>query len=530
MNENYHDYLVIGAGPSGLQLGYFFEKKGMDYLILERNSDSGSFFKKYPRHRQLISINKVYTGYENDEINLRWDWNSLLSDTPELLFKEYSKDYFPSADTLVEYLNDYAKHYNLKIHFNTTVLEITKNSSGEFEVICNNCTYRCKDLIIATGVPKQIVPDIQGMELCELYSECSFDPSEYVNQKVLIVGKGNSGFETANNLVGTASVIHIISPENIKFAWKTHYVGNLRAVNNNYLDTYLLKSQNAVLNGEIQKIVKENNGKYTVSINYTKVKDQELEEITYDRIILSCGFKMDGTIFKDNLKPDTSYNGKFPALSAEWESINIPNLYFAGVLSHSRDFKKTTSGFIHGYRYNCRVLVDILNKKNNRVDFDSEIHNGIDSDQITNLMIEKINISSALWQQYGFLGDVLIPNFQTNTIKYIEALPCDYINGNLCSDNNDYFVITLEYGSNERDPFSQNAQRITRFDSNAAGESDFLHPIIRRYSKGNLVSELHLIEDLNGEFNRKEHIEPLANFLHEELTKMKHKSEQLILE
>ncbi|WP_268225784.1 NAD(P)-binding domain-containing protein [Sinomicrobium oceani] len=517
MNENYHDYIIIGAGPSGLQLGYFFEKKSLDYLIIERNNDSGSFFKKFPRDRQLISINKVYTGYSDDQKNLRWDWNSLLSDSPELLFKEYSKAYFPDADDLVKYLNDYAEHYKLKISYNTSVVGVSISSSHEFEIMCTNTTYRCKNLIIASGIPKQILPDIPGIELCELYSNCSSNPDEYINQKVLIVGKGNSGFETANNLVGTASVIHIISPENLKFAWKTHYVGNLRAVNNNYLDTYLLKSQNAVLNGEIQRIVKDNDGKYLVKINYTKVKDEELEEIKYDRIIISCGFKMDDTIFSDNFRPNTLFNGKFPALTAEWESVNIPNLYFAGVLSHSRDFKKTTSGFIHGYRYNCKVLVDILNKKNNDVDFHSQMLSGINAEQATNLVIEKINTSSALWQQNGFLGDVLIVDLQSNTMKYIEALPCDYINETLCYANDNYFIVTLEYGSNERDPFSQDVQRINRFDSDGARDSDFLHPIIRNYSKGKLISELHLIEDLDGEFNRKEHIEPLLNFFLKEL-------------
>jgi hypothetical protein len=57
-----HDYLIIGAGPAGIQLGYFFKKSGKDYLILEAGDSAGTFFEKYPRHRKLLSINKVYTG------------------------------------------------------------------------------------------------------------------------------------------------------------------------------------------------------------------------------------------------------------------------------------------------------------------------------------------------------------------------------------------------------------------------------------------------------------------------------------
>ena len=70
-----HDYLIIGAGPAGLQLGYFFEKNGRDYLILEAGESAGTFFEHYPRHRKLLSINMIYTGYCDPDVQLRYDWN-----------------------------------------------------------------------------------------------------------------------------------------------------------------------------------------------------------------------------------------------------------------------------------------------------------------------------------------------------------------------------------------------------------------------------------------------------------------------
>ena len=65
----------------------------------------------------------------------------------------------------------------------------------------------------------------------------------------------------------------------------------------------------------------------------------------------------------------TSYNGKFPKQTWDWESTNVENLYFAGVLMHERDYKKHTSGFIHGWRYNCRILVKQMLKKHNVMDW-----------------------------------------------------------------------------------------------------------------------------------------------------------------
>jgi cation diffusion facilitator CzcD-associated flavoprotein CzcO len=42
MEQQTVDYLVIGAGPAGLQLGYFLDRAGRDYLILEAGGVPGA--------------------------------------------------------------------------------------------------------------------------------------------------------------------------------------------------------------------------------------------------------------------------------------------------------------------------------------------------------------------------------------------------------------------------------------------------------------------------------------------------------
>lgn len=37
----YWDYIVIGAGPAGLQMGHFLKKANRNYIILERSNISG---------------------------------------------------------------------------------------------------------------------------------------------------------------------------------------------------------------------------------------------------------------------------------------------------------------------------------------------------------------------------------------------------------------------------------------------------------------------------------------------------------
>ena len=118
MKEKVFDYVIVGAGPAGLQLGYFMQRAGWNYLIVEAGNGPGQFFRTFPRHRKLISINKCHTGYDDPELDLRMDWNSLLSNHTGLRFTRYSERYFPDADDYVKYLEDFAEVQELNIQYN----------------------------------------------------------------------------------------------------------------------------------------------------------------------------------------------------------------------------------------------------------------------------------------------------------------------------------------------------------------------------------------------------------------------------
>lgn len=50
----------------------------------------------------------------------------------------------------------------------------------------------------------------------------------------------------------------------------------------------------------------------------------------------------------------TKLNGrvkKYPKIDADYESSDYKNLYFAGTNTHSLDFRQSSGGFIHGFRY-----------------------------------------------------------------------------------------------------------------------------------------------------------------------------------
>jgi thioredoxin reductase len=503
------EYLVIGAGPAGLQLAYFLEQAGRDYLVLEAGSAPGAFFNKFPRHRELISSNKRYTGSNDPEFNLRMDWNSLLSDDPALRFTRYSQRYFPAADEMVRYLSDFAAAHRLRIQYGTRVARITRN--GCFRLVDQRGnTYEAQRLIVAAGVSKPYVPAIPGIETAELYTTVSVNPGDFMDQRVLIIGKGNSAFETANNLIETAAVIHVAGPNSIRLAWRTHFVGHLRAVNNNFLDTYQLKSQNALLDGNVERIERDGDS-YVVTVSFKRANEVK-RNLRYDRVIVCTGFRFDSSIFADECKPELTIKDRFPAQTSEWESTNVPDLYFAGTLMQVRDYKKSTGGFIHGFRYGVRSLHRMLEKKYHGQHWPHCCLQG-DPQALMEAVVARVNRTSALWQQFAFLCDLIVVEADGRA-RYYEELPVDYVHDSDFGTKDCYFTITLEYGPDHDkvDPFDISVRRIAQDDPTHSYDARYLHPVLRLYRRNELVAKHHVAENLENDWTGPAQRAPLTAF------------------
>lgn len=517
MHATQHDYIIVGAGPAGLQLGYFLQQSERDHVILEAGNSPGTFFKQFPRHRKLISANKVYTGYSDKVRNLRWDWNSLISEDDSLLFKNYSREYFPHADDMVRYLKDFSDRHALRIRYSTRVERIWRD--GVFHVrTTGGETFSCRRLVMATGVSKPFIPDVPGIEHAELYGEVSLDPENFANQRVLIIGKGNSAFETADNIIGMASRIYICSPTPITLSWKSKFVGHLRAVNNNFVDTYQLKLQNVMLDAKIVRIDKKDGHLYP-TFHYAHA-DDEVEVMEFDRIIACTGFRFDASVFDDSCKPALSVNGRFPAQTSSFESTNVKDLFFAGTLMQERDYKKKQSGFIHGFRHNIQSLSRMLEERYHDVPWPSR-RIAATPGALAAAVLERANRSPGLWQQTGFLCDVLVRSSDGRSFQYYEDVATQYVHDGRFSGNEEYHVVTLEFGLDiiyaSPDPLA--VTRIHKDDAQRAALSTGIHPIIRRYSHGQLVAEHHVLEDIIPEWDEPQsHIAPLErHFAHIEL-------------
>ncbi|XP_064633746.1 FAD-dependent oxidoreductase domain-containing protein 2-like [Lineus longissimus] len=494
--SNLWDYCIIGAGPSGLQMGWQLKKAGRNYIVFEKGNSSGNFFTQFPRHDRLISINKRHTGQTNKEFNLRHDWNSILSDDESLLFKEYSKVFLPPRETFVDYLKDYEHKLGINVQHNTLIENVKRvicEATGDHVYTMNDQhgnSYTCKTTIMATGLWKPNQPTFQGVEHTVGYEDMSLDPDDYEGKTVLILGRGNSAFETAEHIYGATNLIHMLGRTRVRLSWATHYVGDLRAVNNALLDTYQLKSLDGVLETPIEqmKIIKKGDKLYAfpleVETNSDNYDNYAMRE-AYDVVIRCLGFHFDHSIFHNMSMPKfgKGRKKKYPLINHNYESADMSGLFFAGTLGHSLDYRKSAGGFIHGFRYTNRALHRHLEWKNHQVQWPSVT---LPTTELMNTFIKRMNEGSGIYQMFQMLGDVAFISDDGKSFTYLEEIPINLIHDMQNATGhtaNRAIVMVLEYGANFSGP-GKDIFRVNRAvgDPAEAYNSNFLHPVLYYYS------------------------------------------------
>jgi len=187
-------------------------------------------------------------------------------------------------------------------------------------------------------------------------------------------------------------------------------------------------------------------------------------------------------LYSATVKPILQANGRFPVLNENYESINNPNLFYAGNLAHSHDFKRSAGGFIHGFRYTARALVRILGERRTQieqwphVEFPSIVSRSLSKAKpeinaahiaaLAKQAMERLNVGSAAYQMVHVLGDAVV--FQCDkrqerlNATYFEELPLKYFHQKFRG----YPRITFSFGYfGQARPFDQSIQTGTKFEA-----------------------------------------------------------------
>ena len=192
--------LIVGASISGLASAACLQKKGIEYTIIEKET-------------------QIATPWHNHYERLHLHTNKGLSNLP---YKKFGKTIprYPSRRQVIEYLEDYQRAFDIHPIFNCRA-ESIKRESDYWITETNNGGFRSKNLVLATGPygkPKAFnLKNIESFPGRLLHS-CRYKTGrEFTGQKVLVIGFGNSACEIAIDLYeqGATPSMSVRSPVNI---------------------------------------------------------------------------------------------------------------------------------------------------------------------------------------------------------------------------------------------------------------------------------------------------------------------------
>lgn len=194
------DVVIVGAGPAGLAVAACLKRTGKSVVILEREAQVGSSWR---------------THY--DRLHLHTD--KAHSSLPGFKLPD-SYPRYPARQQVVDYLDAYARHYDLHPRFNEEVRDARK-LNGQWEVTSSEGLYRAKSLVVASGynnIPQ--IPKWPGQDQFQgriLHSKQYRNGATFKDKDVLVVGLGNSGGEMLIDLHehGARPCIAVRSPVNV---------------------------------------------------------------------------------------------------------------------------------------------------------------------------------------------------------------------------------------------------------------------------------------------------------------------------
>ncbi len=185
-----YDTLVIGGGQSGLAAGYYLQRAGMRFRILEAGDEPvGS----WPRFYDSLTLNSP----------------ARYSALPGLAFPGHP-DHYPTRDEVVDYLRGYASRFRLPVLTRTRVQSVERAGREFLVTTTAGARFQASTVIAATGFfGNPAVPALPGQERFEgrqLHLADYRRPEPFRGQRVVVVGGGNGAVQVAVELAAVADV------------------------------------------------------------------------------------------------------------------------------------------------------------------------------------------------------------------------------------------------------------------------------------------------------------------------------------
>jgi putative flavoprotein involved in K+ transport len=189
-SDGSYDVLVIGAGQTGLTVGYYLRQAGLRFLILDAADQVGSAWAQ--RWESLV----LFTPRR---------YNAM----PGLPF-DGAADREPTRDEVIDYLHLYATELDLPVELNRRISALDYRD-GRYAAELPARTILADQVIVATGPFQQPrIPAFASSVVSNVYQTHSTGyrrPSDLPPGRVVVVGGGNTGYQIAEELAADHEVV-----------------------------------------------------------------------------------------------------------------------------------------------------------------------------------------------------------------------------------------------------------------------------------------------------------------------------------
>ncbi len=333
------ELIIVGSGPAGLKSAEMAARENIDYLVLERG-EVGQGWKEIRPDMKFLS-----------PCHPQRDWTSLSEKFP-IWKMDVQRPYCSSAE-FVNYLDAYADHFNLNIHTNSKVVEITHDGDVFIVHAQNGKTYSAPLLLAATGIfGNPFIPNIPGARNNNhvMHSHHYRSYKDFMKQKVLVVGAGNSAAEVAIDLCGW-SMVYMVSRKELQYFSDTRKLYHIRGISESYLKELI--SMELIRYRAYQDI-------QYIDQDYVQFKDWSLN---VHKVIFATGYNAHIDVLKNFKIRVNKHN--YPEVSMSGESIQYPNLFFAGPLAYQTSSSLVIHGFIKYLPQTIRRITERLRNEGN---------------------------------------------------------------------------------------------------------------------------------------------------------------------
>lgn len=333
MTQQY-DVLVIGGGQAGLAAGYHLQRAGLSFVILEGAPEVGGSWPQYYDSLRLFSP-------------------AARSSLPGLAFPGNGRRY-PARDEVVSYLRHYAQHFALPISTNTRVAQVEVTTPGFQAITAGGMIYQARSVIAATGAfHHPFIPTLPGQEHFQgrvLHSATYRSPEPFANQRVLVVGAGNSAIQIGAELARVAQVT-LATRTPIQFRPQTvlghdiHYWAWLLGLDRLPISLF---NPEATATGVLDT------GVYQAAIEAGRPDRRPLfTRFTPTGVIWPHGIEepVDAIVFATGYRPNLEYLAELGALDANGQplhrrgvSTTVPGLVYVGLSNQSTYASATLRG------------------------------------------------------------------------------------------------------------------------------------------------------------------------------------------